>query len=81
MSIDWSKLKTAEQKETERLESLANTVRAERDKRLAATDFYLLPDAPQAPTNLLEYRQALRDLPQADGFPESVEWPTLGCGE
>ena len=81
MTIDWSKLKTAEQKEAERLESLANTIRAERDKRIAATDFHLLPDAPQAPTNLLEYRQALRDLPHAKGFPESVEWPTLGGGE
>jgi hypothetical protein len=76
--IDWSKLKTAEQKQQEALESLANTVRAERDKRLAATDFYLLPDAPQAPADLLEYRQALRDLPHAKGFPESVQWPTLG---
>jgi hypothetical protein len=79
--IDWSKLKTAEQKQQESLEALANTIRAERDKRLAATDFYLLPDAPQAPANLLEYRQALRDLPQSEGFPESVEWPELGGGE
>ena len=78
MSIDWGKLKTAEQKEAERLEALANTIRAERDKRLAATDFYLLPDAPTAPANLLEYRQALRDLPQAEGFPELVQWPELG---
>jgi hypothetical protein len=78
MSIDWSKLKTAEQKQQEALETLANTIRAERAKRLAATDFYLLPDAPQAPTNLLEYRQALRDLPQSEGFPELVQWPTLG---
>jgi hypothetical protein len=79
--IDWSKLKTAEQKQQEVLEALANTIRVERDKRLAATDFYLLPDAPTAPDNLFEYRKALRDLPQAEGFPELVEWPTLGGGE
>jgi hypothetical protein len=77
MTIDWSKLKTAEQKEAERLESLANTVRAERDKRLAATDFYLLPDAPQSPETLLAYRQALREVPQQAGFPALVEWPVL----
>ena len=75
--IDWSKLKTAEQKQQEALESLANTVRAERDKRLAATDFYLLPDVPQSPETLLAYRQALREVPQQAGFPALVEWPVL----
>ena len=75
--IDWSKMKTYEQKEAERLEALCNSVRAERDKRLAATDFYLLQDAPAAPSNLLEYRQALRDITKQAGFPEKITWPSL----
>ena len=76
MTIKWDTLKTAETIEAEKLEALANQVRAERDKRLAATDFYMLPDAPPAPNGLMEYRQALRDITEQAGFPESVEWPT-----
>ena len=45
--------------------------------RLAATDYYMLPDAPSAPDGLLEYRQALRDVTAQGGFPLSVEWPVL----
>jgi hypothetical protein len=26
---------------------------------------------------ILEYIQALRDVPQQEGFPEDIEWPTL----
>lgn len=52
-------------------------VRDERNKRLAATDFYMLQDAPAAPNGLMEYRQALRDITEQDGFPELIEWPEL----
>lgn len=75
--IDWSKIKTAEQKETERLAALAVSARAERDKRLAATDFYMLQDAPPAPEGLAAHRQALRDVTQQAGFPENIIWPEL----
>lgn len=53
------------------------SIRAERDKRIGATDFYLLPDAPTQPAGLANYRQALRDVPQQPGFPWVVEWPVL----
>lgn len=53
------------------------SIRAERDKRITATDFYLLPDAPTQPAGLASYRQALRDVPQQPGFPWGVEWPVL----
>lgn len=52
-------------------------VRAERDKRLASTDFYMLQDAPAAPVGIAEYRQALRDITEQEGFPWAVEWPEL----
>lgn len=68
---------TAEQKDAERLERLANQVRLERDKRIAATDFYLLPDAPEQPEGLLAYRQALRDITEQEGFPENIQWPSM----
>jgi hypothetical protein len=76
-SIDWSKMVTAEQKEADRLEDLKIAVRADRDKRITATDFYLLPDAPQQPEGLLAYRQAFRDITEQSGFPENVIWPAL----
>lgn len=75
VNIDWTKMVTAEQKEAERLDLLATQVRLERDKRIAATDFYLLPDAPQQPEGLLAYRQALRDITLQSGFPENIVWP------
>jgi len=59
-------------------EQLADDVRAERDRRLAATDRYALPDYPHADEETrqawLDYRQELRDLPQAEGFP----WQGVG---
>lgn len=77
MSIKWNTLKTAEQLEADRLEALAQQVRAERDRRLVKTDFYMLQDAPAAPAGLTEHRQALRDITEQAGFPETVSWPTL----
>ncbi|MEO3879257.1 tail fiber assembly protein [Rheinheimera fenheensis] len=77
MSIKWDTLKTVTQLEAERLESLAASARAERDKRLAKTDFYMLQDAPAAPAGVAEYRQALRDITAQPGFPEQVNWPQL----
>lgn len=80
MRIKWETMKTAEQLEAEQLEALAQQVRAERDCKLAKTDFYMLQDAPAAPAGLTEYRQALRDITEQAGFPETVEWPALPGG-
>ncbi|MDP2715549.1 phage tail assembly chaperone [Rheinheimera sp.] len=77
MSIKWDTMKTAEQQEAERLEALAQQVRGERDSKLYKTDFYMLQDAPPAPAGVAEYRQALRDITEQPGFPESVQWPEL----
>lgn len=53
-------------------EELAASVRAERNKLLALTDHLVMPDYPISQENLEEikvYRQALRDIPQQQGFP------------
>ena len=53
-------------------EELAASVRAERDKRITATDYLVMPDYPLDTDKLEEikaYRQALRDIPQQIGFP------------
>lgn len=61
-------------------EEIAEQVRLERDRRIAATDYYLMPDYPSNPQNLEElkvYRQALRDVPKQEGFPRDVRWPDV----
>ena len=64
--------------EEKALESKKRSVRRERDRKIAETDYFLAPDYPISAEDreaVKDYRQALRDVPQQDGFPDSVEWP------
>mgnify|MGYP006436216051 CR=1 FL=1 len=56
---------------------LAAEIREQRDRLIAATDYAVQPDSPHDTPEMRAYRQALRDVPQQKGFPESVEWPEL----
>lgn len=56
-------------------EELAENVRAERDALLYASDWTQVADAPVDQAAWAAYRQALRDLPQQQGFPSVVTWP------
>lgn len=67
-------------------EQLAAQARAERDAKLTATTWLVERHreeqetgattlTAQQYTDLLAYRQALRDAPQQPGFPESIDWP------
>ena len=59
---------------------LAENVRSERDRRLAETDWYMMPDYPADPETLevvKSYRKALRDITLQSGFPRDVEWPVM----
>ena len=47
-----------------------------RDSKLTETDFYALSDVTMS-AEMTTYRQALRDVPQQDGFPETITWPEL----
>lgn len=67
-------------------EELAASVRAERNRRLATTDYLVMPDYPLSTDKLEEikaYRQALRDLSQQPGFPwngpddPACPWPVI----
>lgn len=59
------------------LEQEAEEVRTQRDALLKDSDWAVLPDAPVADEQTWkDYRQALRDLPQQEGFPQEVVWPT-----
>ena len=55
-------------------------IRAERDSLLKATDWhitYATEKNTSVPQNILDYRQALRDLPQTYQNPEDVVFPSL----
>ena len=60
-------------------------LRAERDRRIAATDYLIMPDYPlteDSRTAVQIYRQALRDLPTKEGAPwdgggEATPWPAM----
>lgn len=57
--------------------ALERSIRARRDGLLASTDWTQMPDvAADTKQKYAEYRQLLRDVPQQDGFPEAVVWPT-----
>ena len=49
--------------------------RATRDDLLKATDHYGLSDVAMTEA-MTAYRQALRDVPQQAGFPQTITWPT-----
>ena len=66
-------------------DSRFSRLRAERDKRIAATDYLLSADYPISQEKLeavKAYRQALRDLPSQPGAPwdggaEQTPWPAI----
>ena len=54
-------------------------IREERDRKLAASDWTVLTDSPLTTAKKTEwktYRQALRDITSAEGFPHDVAWPS-----
>jgi len=55
--------------------ALEATERATRDDLLKATDHYGLSDVTMSEA-MTTYRQALRDVPQQEGFPQTITWPT-----
>ena len=54
----------------------ATSVRAERTKKLAETDWTQLTDAPVNSAAWGTYRQALRDVTAQETFPWDITWPT-----
>ena len=83
--ITWKDQATIEQ---ERYEAKVQSVRQQRDKLLTETDWIVLRHKDEQENGLsttltteqyqawLDYRQALRDLPNGEGFdPYNVEWP------
>lgn len=55
----------------------AASVRAERNRKLADSDWTQLADSTVDKDAWAAYRQALRDVPAQAGFPNEVTWPEL----
>ncbi len=56
-------------------DELAESLRRDRNMFLAETDHWVVAD--RTPTQeQLDYRQALRDVPQQEGWPHNAVWPT-----
>ena len=59
-------------------EVLSLDVRLERNNLLSNTDHLIQSDYPisdEKKQEIKAYRQALRDIPQQDGFPDNIVWP------
>ena len=57
---------------------LAASARQKRGRLIAATDYLVTPDYPISDDRLAKvktYRQALRDIPEQEGFPRTITWP------
>lgn len=60
------------------INALAKEVRKKRDGLLTKSDKYVLPDFPitnEQRALVMDYRRALREIPEQDGFPHEVIWP------
>lgn len=78
--LSWSVEKIPEKTEAEKREEAEKSVRAKRDSLISETDYLLTSDYPISAEDLEAvkvYRQALRDVPQQEGFPFDVVWPEL----
>ena len=51
-------------------------LRAERDRKLSETDFWMFSDTDSASQAQLDYRQALRDITDTYSSLDTVVWPT-----
>ena len=78
--LSWAVEKIPEKTEAEKREDAEKSVRAKRDSLISETDYLLASDYPISAEDLEAvkvYRQALRDVPQQEGFPFDVVWPDL----
>lgn len=64
--------------EADLLAQKESEVRSTRDYYLQLTDYLIVSDYPISDKDkeqVVTYRQALRDIPETAGFPETVDWP------
>ena len=73
-------LRTEGEMDADRMPGITARARAQRDKLQLDTDWTQTLDAPidsDTRAAYRAYRQALRDIPEQEGFPEAITWPEL----
>ena len=68
---------TTEHAEANRIEEAGKQARAQRNAMLATSDWTQVADAPVDKAAWAVYRQALRDITDQLGWPESIIWPEM----
>lgn len=77
-TVGWEIMKLSDEEREIQYQHLEMSIRYERNELLAMTDYIHMPDCAIKNTDeFLAYRQALRDLPEADGWPKNIEWPEV----
>jgi hypothetical protein len=71
----WQLVVLSEEESRAALFAKSTEIRNERNKRLLESDWTQLPDTPVDAEPWKIYRQQLRDITNAGGFPFSVQWP------
>lgn len=71
----WTIEPATEEQIKERTEIKISSIRSQRDQLLLASDWTQGLDVPVDQEAWANYRQALRDIPQQEGFPWDVTWP------
>jgi len=71
---DWD-LRTDAERQADAAATQATSMRQRRDALLAETDWTALSDSTLT-TDMAAYRQALRDVPEQEGFPYTIIWPS-----
>lgn len=69
----WTLVKTVVERPIEEAE---DNIRSKRNSLLKACDWTQVADAPVNSLAWANYRQALRDVTEQEGFPYNVIWPT-----
>lgn len=74
-TVGWEVIDLNEEEQAQRLADASVALRMRRNELLAETDYLLLSDTPEPSQAVLDYRQALRDITEGEGFPRNVVWP------
>lgn len=75
-TVGWTVHDFNEEEQAGFLRAYSEDISQERNRLLAETDHWVLADTDSPTPAQLEYRQALRDIPQQEGFPKNIVWPT-----
>jgi len=75
-TLEWTIQSLSQTEQDLQNDSEAKSVRQIRSEKLKNCDWTQVSDSPVDKTAWATYRQSLRDLPSATGFPWDMEWPT-----